>query len=102
MTEKKRDDGKVPSKKPSFSSFEDDPLATFGTGASDEPKGLVNLAEARFPLTATTRKSATRRRPRRSPTPGQVIWSILTEGLRRNQIRLQVDVLKVPRPRRAN
>jgi hypothetical protein len=36
-----RSDGKVESKKPSFSSFEDDPLATAGVGGSEDPKGRV-------------------------------------------------------------
>ena len=49
MTEKKRDDGKVPSKKPSFSSLEDDPLATAGTGGSEDPKGLVRPGGGEVP-----------------------------------------------------
>lgn len=49
MTERKRDDGKVPSKRPSFSSFEDDPLATAGTGGSEDPKGLVRRGGGEVP-----------------------------------------------------
>ena len=42
MTEHKNpDDRKVPTEQPSFSSTEDDPLATAGTGGSEEPKGRV-------------------------------------------------------------
>ena len=35
------DDPKVPTEQPSFSSTEDDPLATAGTGGSEEPQGRV-------------------------------------------------------------
>ena len=49
MTEENRDDGKVPSTKPSFTSLEDDPLATAGTGGSKDPKGLVRPGGGEVP-----------------------------------------------------
>jgi hypothetical protein len=48
MAENKRDD-KVPSEKPSFSSTEDDPLATAGTGGSEDPKGRVRPGGGEVP-----------------------------------------------------
>ncbi len=38
---KKQDDQKVETQDPSFSSTEDEPLATAGTGGSEDPKGKV-------------------------------------------------------------
>jgi hypothetical protein len=40
---------KVPSEKPSFASTTDDPLATAGTGGSDDPKGKVRPGGGHVP-----------------------------------------------------
>jgi hypothetical protein len=42
-------DGKVPSEKPSFSSFKDEPLATAGIVGSDDPKGRVRSGGGEVP-----------------------------------------------------
>lgn len=82
MTERKRDDGKVPSKRPSFGSFEDDPLATAGTGGSEDPKGLVRRGGARFPLTATAKRPLIRKKHLTMLLliPNQVILRIPTDS----------------------
>ena len=47
--QKNRDDEKVPADEPSFSSVEDDPLATAGTGGSEDPKGRVRPGGGEVP-----------------------------------------------------
>jgi hypothetical protein len=42
-------DGKVPSEKPSFSSFKDEPLATAGIVGSEDPKGRVRPGGSEVP-----------------------------------------------------
>lgn len=49
MTPKNPHDGKVPSEKPSFSSTEDDPFATAGTGGTEDPKGRVRPGGGEVP-----------------------------------------------------
>ena len=58
MTGTKRNDGKVPSKKPSFSSLEDEPLATAGIIGSQDPKGLVRPGGGEVPADSDDQEDA--------------------------------------------
>jgi hypothetical protein len=49
MPDDEKIDGKVPSDKPSFSSTQDDPLATAGTGGSEDAKGRVRPGGGEVP-----------------------------------------------------
>ena len=66
----KRDEEKVPTDKPSFSSTEDEPLATAGTGGSEDPKGRVRPGGGEVPSDSSDQGSAAPAKvPDESKTP---------------------------------